>query len=58
MSSAKACTGLQDLLGYRLDDSVDRARVRKGFLSTSQSRTRLSHMGGSQNGSTILEAFV
>ena len=56
--SAERCTGLQDLLGYRLDDSVDRARVRKGFLSTSQSRTRLSHMGGSQNGAATPDAFV
>ena len=58
MCHVEGCTGVQDLLGYRLDDSVDRARVRKGFLSTSQSRTRLSHMSGSQNGTATPEAFV
>ena len=49
---------LQDLLGYRLDDAVDRARVRHGFLSVSPSRSRLSQMGGSQNGAATPEAFV
>lgn len=49
---------LQDLLGYRLDDAVDRARVRQGFLSVSPSRSRLSQMGGSQNGAATPEAFV
>lgn len=49
---------VQDLLGYRLDDAVDRARVRHGFLSVSHSRSRLSQMGGSQNGAATPEAFV
>ena len=52
----EAC--LQDLLGYRLDDAVDRARVRQGFLSASPSRSRLSQMGGSQNGAATPEAFA
>ncbi len=49
---------VQDLLGYRLDDAVDRARVRHGFLSVSHSRSRLSQMGGSQNGAATPETFV
>lgn len=47
----------QDLLGYRLDDAVDRARTSKGFISPSASTGRLRPRGASA-ASSVDGAFL
>ncbi|CAL8466168.1 g5704 [Coccomyxa elongata] len=47
----------KDLLGYRLDDAVDRARTSKGFISPSASTGRLRPRGAS-TASSVDGAFL